>query len=624
MPNQETLGPAERIINTLLGYQDHLYHGRPGVVVPDNTSPVGVRWFPVTHQEEDGKKVVYRLDKVGRRTRKTRLGELWQDNTVRDNRRKVGEYRKPGLFPEVCAWMYRQAAEVYQLDNEFAARWASFAYQQEHRDLKMVLAALMLVQNRKGDPIRENDEVAFYDDDYRDVGEAMVLILSRQNNKDLSPKMLLRIHDLLSLPEIAEINRELGFGRSTRKPFYGRWKKVVNKWLRHREENLPLLEGLVNAGYRKTVMELARRSGYKPLSPKFFEVLRWRQVQAKEGHREIAIDQEMAAAKSWNGLTEAQICQKIMEKKPNYKRLVSLVPKEIGLTRAVVAASVQSGSLSDRDLIILTPTLEDLGLLQDPDVKSRWEQAMKKASDLRASHIAQRVSHQKTREQLEEAADNAVKEAVKEEMENLRIYFMVDISGSMQGAIEQAKVYLEKFLQAFPEDKIHIAVFNTTGKEIKLKSATAAGVRQAFHGIRAGGGTDYGAGVRALQSHQPAADEDVLFFFVGDEGASDFHRAVEQSGLRPTAFGFLKVTGGWPERRFAVQNTASHLQVPCFMVDEETFQDAYALPQTISHLIASTPVNREVGGRTVQRRESLAERILKTDLLDKPIWAQSA
>jgi hypothetical protein len=35
--NQENLGPAERIIQTLISYTDHMNHGRPGVVCKDQT-----------------------------------------------------------------------------------------------------------------------------------------------------------------------------------------------------------------------------------------------------------------------------------------------------------------------------------------------------------------------------------------------------------------------------------------------------------------------------------------------------------------------------------------------------------------------------------------------------------
>ncbi|MBC8221146.1 MAG: VWA domain-containing protein [SAR86 cluster bacterium] len=615
----ENLGPAEKIINTVLNFNDHLYHGRPGVVTTDARATLGVKWAPVTHKEEDGKKIVYRLEKHGAKNTRVRVGELRDDNFVYANNVKVGEYRKPGLFPEAATWLYQQATEVWKLDNEFAAKWASYAYSQDHRDLKAVLAALMLVQSRKGDPIRENDEIVFYDDDHRDVGEAMVLILRRKDNKDFNPKQLLRIHDLLSLPQVAQINRELGFGRSARKPFLGRWNKAVEKWLRYREENLPLLSGLVKAGYRQTVMELARRTGYKPSTQNFFETLRWKQVQSKDGRRSLAIGQEVAKAETWEGLSEVEICEKIVQDKPNYKRIVGLIPKEVGITRAVLAAAIESKCLSKKDLIIQTPTLEQLGLLNDPEVKNLWEQAVRDAEDMRAANIAARVKNKATKEKLEEAADNAVKAAVEEEMKNIRVYFMVDVSGSMTQAIEEAKHYLEKFLQAFPPEQIHVAIFNTIGRVINIKTPTGAGVRQAFIGQRAGGGTDISAGIRALHKFRPKENEDVIFFFVSDQGASDFPKAVRDSGLNPMAFGHIQVGQSY---RHAIENTARTLGIPCFMINKNTFNDVYAVPRTIKNLIMSTPINRDVG-KTITRK-SLVEQIIEHDLLQKPIWAQSA
>ena len=42
----ETLGPAERILQALLTYSDHLYHNRPGMVTEDARTSTGVRWVP--------------------------------------------------------------------------------------------------------------------------------------------------------------------------------------------------------------------------------------------------------------------------------------------------------------------------------------------------------------------------------------------------------------------------------------------------------------------------------------------------------------------------------------------------------------------------------------------------
>lgn len=619
----ENLGPAERILETVLKYSDHAQHNRPGIVVPDAGATIGVKWLPVTHVVEDGDKVVYELRKVGKKTTKVKLGKLKDDGRIKDVNRVIGRYQPAGLFEEVAVWMYRQVAEVWKLDNEFAARWASheFMQPQERRDLKVIMAAFLLVQSRKGDPVLDAGKIAFHDEDFRDVGEAMLLLggKSMGDVKTFSPKLLLRVHDVLMLPGVAAINRELGFGRSARQAFLGRWARAVEKWLLFREENPRLLEGLVKAGFRRTVMELARRVGYKPTTPRFFEVLRWKQVQAQDGRRSIAIGEAVQAAESWEGFSEQQICEAIVRSRPNFKRVVGLLPKGQGLTRAIVAAAIEVGAFSDKDLIIATPTLEELGLLEVQDVRERWERAIKGAEDMRAANIATRVRSLAAQEKLQEAADNAVKSAVAEVIKGLRVYVIVDISGSMSESIVQAKAYIAKFLQAFPLDQLHVSVFNTSGREVQIKHASAAGVENAFRGITAGGGTLHGTGVRALQKYKPLADEDALFIFVGDEEEySTFEGAVRDSGINPVAFGMLKVRECVSS---AVRDTAAKLGIPCFMIEEQTFSDVYAIPRVLRALISATPVGKLRSGTTFAPRVSLVDTILNTRLLVKPTWA---
>lgn len=633
MTATENLGPAERIIQAILTHNDHLYHGRPGIITPDGRATVGVRWQPVTHKVEGDQKVVYRLDKIGKKSTKVRVGTLRQDNKVVDGRAApLAEYRGAGLFPEVATWLYRQVAEVWKLDNEFAAHWASYAFAQEHRDLKVVLAAFMLVQGRKGDPVIDAGKIAFHDADYRDVGEAMMLI-HRKDDKGLNPKLLLRIHDVLRVPAIAQINRELGFGKSARHPFLGRWTTTVEKWLRYREENPRVLEGLVKAGFRTTVMALAQRVRYKPVSPRFFELLRWKQVQAEDGRRTMVIGQAVTAAETWEGLNETAICLKIVETKPDWKRIVGLLPKNVGVTRAIMACAIEHGCLSNKDLIIVTPTLEELGLLDVADVKVRWEKAVKGAEDMRAANIARNVKTTAVKEKLQEAADIAVQKAVEAVTRNMRIYFMVDTSGSMTTAIDYAKEYIAKFLQGFPPDRVHVATFNTMGREITIRHPSAAGVTNAFAGITASGGTDYSAGLRVLQKYKPTVDEDAIFIFVGDEEQhGTFENAVRMSGINPLAFGLLKIianTGaaGWhaaqygTDRNMIVRETARRLGIPCFMIAPESFADPYAIPRTISRLIASTPVDTTAVRATPTARVTLVDQIAKTELLTKPTWA---
>jgi hypothetical protein len=626
---QSNLGPAERIIAASLAFVDHVFHGRPGMVSKDPSSPLGVKWVFVTHKVEKVKdsdqtvKNVYALSKNGTKNVRTLLGVMTDTNQVKDAAgRIVGEYRAPGIFPEVAVYLYRQVAEVWKLDNEFAAHWASYAFTQGHRDFKVVMAAFMLVQSRKGDPVLDAGKVAFFDDDFRDIGEAMMLISTKpvkgvKDKPDLDAKQLVRIHTLLTVPGIADINRELGFGKSARRPFLGRWTSVVTKWLRYREENPKVFAGLISNGFKTTVAKLVKFTGYKPVTPQFFQLLRWKQAQAKDGRRTVAIGLEVKAADSWEGLDEATICQRISKEKQNWKRIVGMVPSSVGLTRAIVASAIEAGAMSDKDLIIATPTLEDLGLLNVQDIRERWERAGKGALDMRAANIATRVKSREVKEALVQVADVALQKAVEVSLKDQRIYVFVDISGSMEGAIEAAKDLLAKFLQAFPLDRLHVAVFNTAGREIKIQHASAAGVTNAFRGIMAGGGTSHSAGIMSLSAHKPKPGEDALFIFVGDEGEhGTFEPMVRYIG-NPSAFGLVKVK----DNGSIVRDTAVRLGIPCFDIDPKVFADPYAIPRMLAALVASTPVGKTAGVVNAAPRVTLVDTIIKTPLLVKPAWA---
>ena len=613
----EALGPAERIISTLLANADHMMHNRPGIVSLRPGVPGGVEWKPVTHKVEDGQIVVYRLDKVGKKTDRARIGVRGEDGQIREGGHVIGRYQAAGLFPEIVAYLYEQVAAVWQMDNEFAARWASYAFAQEHRDLKVVLTAFMLVQNRCGDPIMEDGKLAFHDDDFRAVGEAMCLI-RRKDGKDLNPKLLLRVGEVLALPQVTDINRRLGFGRSMKNPAMGRWPKAVEKWLRHREQNPKMMTGLVKAGFRTTIIGLCQRIGFKPETPAFFQTLRWKQKQAVDGRRQVAIGMDVSAAETWGNMTEGDICQTIVKERPSWKRLTSLIPPQIGVTRAIMAAAIESGGLSDKDMVILTPTLEELGLLDVADIKRRWENALKVAEDQRAANIARNVKGADVAEKLAGAAEKAAQKAVEEVMRGLVLYIVVDKSGSMQGAIAQAKECLTKLLPAFPPDKLFVSVFNTVGSEISIKHRSAAGVEQAFRSHMAGGGTDYASGVIALGGHKPGPNEDAVFIFVGDQGqyGQGFMGAFDRIGFRPVAFGLMKVPG---ENGTIVEDTARNMGIPCFPIDTALFDgDPYVVPRTLRNLIATTPVS--TARAQAYQRESLVETILKTEILQKPIW----
>jgi hypothetical protein len=375
---------------------------------------------------------------------------------------------QPGLHVTAAVGLYRQLLEIYQLNPELLARFASYALlETEWRDLKVAAAALLLVQSKAGLPIKGDDgQVAFHDDDYRLVGEAMILYYQKGSKRMMSPKAVLRVAELLELEAIADLNRKAGFGDvASKKAPLGRWKSAARQWLEVRESNQPLLEGLVKAGYKETIKKMARKAGYQPNSPVFFELLGWRQKQSREGHRTVGLGTlNLKKSERFDGLSEVEICQRIVAERLSYKEAVGRLPKGLGLTPAIMAALLPS--LSDRDLRIMTPTLESLGLLADAEIKERWERAIASATDQRSLNVAKNVRSQALREKLEEAADRAVQAAVSDTIadSDLEVMFLIDKSGSMEGAIEASKEALSRILAGFPPERLHVAAFDTVGR----------------------------------------------------------------------------------------------------------------------------------------------------------------
>jgi hypothetical protein len=451
-------GPAEQLLDLVLSSSAHLWHNRPGV-------DVGGVWRPAPRGTPPTRRIA------------------------------------PGLHVPAAVALYSRLLDIRQLNQELAARFASYAMiETEWRDLKVACAALMLVQPRSGQPFRdEGGSVEFYDDDYRGIGEAMILFYEKKSRRMMTPRGVLRVAQLLETPAIARLNRRAGFASpGGRKPPVGRWPQAAQRWLRTREINTPLLEGLVKAGYKETIKSLARKCGYRPAGPAFFEILGWKQKQSPAGHRRVGLDGlNVQRRERFDGLSEAEICEWIELEKLGYKDVVGRLPKEVGLTPAIMAACIPS--LSDRELRILTPTLESLGLFADDGIRARWEKAVRSATDQRALNVAKNVRTQEIRESLEAAADHAARRAVEEATrdQDVRVMFLIDKSGSMEGAIEQSKEALSRILAGFPLDKVHIATFDTMGTVLRPKAASRAAVQHMLSGIAAGGGTQHSAAVLA-------------------------------------------------------------------------------------------------------------------------------
>lgn len=574
------LGPAEKLLDLVLSSSAHLWHNRPGIEVAGLWQPRPKKGLP---------------------------------------RPKSARDVAPGLHVAAAVRLYEKLLEIYRLNVDLMAHFASYALTQtDWRDLKVACAALMLVQSRSGQPVKEDDgSVAFYDDDLRQLGEAMLLFYEKKSTRMMTPKAVLRVAQLLETPEIAALNRKAGFGDpASKKPPLGRWKRAAQKWLAVRENNPAMLKGLVKAGFKETIKDLSRKAGYKPAAQSYFEILGWKQKQAEGGHRTVGLGKlNIEKQERFDGLSEAEICEAIETQRLSYKDVVGRLPKDLGLTPAIMAAVFPS--LSDRDLRILTPTLEELGLMADPEIRARWEKAIGTATDQRALNIAKNVRSKEIREKLQEAADVAARSAVTEATKDVdvRVMFLIDKSGSMQGAIEQSKEALTKILAGFPLEKLHIATFDTMGTVLTPKAATRAAVQHMLKGINADGGTVHGAGVRAIAGagvvFPPTAR--VVVIVVGDEAGESgdqLARAFRESGFEVSALAMLVSVAGHGARGNTVRTCATFMRVPFSEVNVSAFDDPYQVTRVLKAFL-DAPV--AVGAAPQQ---GWVERVMKTKLLE--------
>ncbi len=573
---REQMGPAEQLLDLVLNSSAHLWHNRPG-------RDVNGTWKP-----------------------------------AKGRAASQGTAVAPGLHVPAAEELYGRLLDIFGLNTDLMAHFASYALKEtDWRDLKVATAALMLVQPHSGQPIKDDDgTVAFHDDDLRGIGEAMVLQYERKSARMMTPKAVLRVAELLETPSIAEMNRAAGFADPAgNKAPLGRWPKAATKWLAYREANPPLLEGLVRAGYKETIKNIARKVGYKPQNERFFAVLGWKQKQAAEGHRTLGLEGlELEKRERFDDLSEAEICETIVTQRLSYKDAVGRLPPDIGLTPAIMVALLPS--LSDRDLRQLTPTLEELGLMADREIRDAWEKAIESATDQRGLNIAKNVRSKELKEQLEASADhaarNAVAEATKEQ--DVHVMFLIDTSGSMQGAVEKSVEALSRILAGFPLDRLHVASFDTMGTVHVPKAASGAAVKHMLARVQAGGGTLHESAVYAFQRAGVTIPEGskLLVIVVGDEAGESGQRLAAAFRLASYPVSAMAmILNVVYSRGETVRDAAATLGVPFSTVTVEQFDDPYQVPRVLKTLLEA-PV--AIAGSHVQ--SNWVEKVMSTPLLE--------
>lgn len=210
------------------------------------------------------------------------------------------------------------------------------------------------------------------------------------------------------------------------------------------------------------------------------------------------------------------------------------------------------------------------------------------------------------------AVTKAIAEATKEA--DIRIFFLIDKSGSMEGAIDKSKEALCKILQGFDPMKLHAACFDTMGTVLVPKSYSEAGIVHMLSSIKASGGTSHGSAVAAIKAKgiEIPDSADLIVFVVGDESGetgSQFAESFIRYGYKPSAFAHIVNVSGGYGRGSTVRDAAHALNSPYTEVNIDQFSDVYQIQRTLTAILSAAPL---------KTKESLVEKIMRTELLRKP------
>ena len=353
---------------------------------------------------------------------------IWSKNKLQEDR----------LMPALTALIPLTVKDPYFL----AHLTAYLATHSKSKDLKVVTAYVATLSTADGTPFSPGS--SYLKPNLREVGIAALLLLD--------PKLALRVR------AIAERKYGIPGYMNESRHCPSLLRTALKRYLEYRENNLPMMQGAVRSGMRGIIKHLYRSLHLTPPTA-IAELLRWKQ---KDGR--ITLTQKVSL---FEGKSEAEIAACIQAQHLPYLHVLGeLAHIHQRITPAIAVALLEQ--MTGNQAIILRKTLEDAGILTDPEVLTLYEEKVSSATTAldRSETLARRASDT-VRKVLQVAKSVQRKEASR----GLgKIYLHIDFSGSMTGAIEFAKdrgAILAECVE-HPQEQFRWGLFGSTGLELPL------------------------------------------------------------------------------------------------------------------------------------------------------------
>jgi len=471
-------------------------------------------------------------------------------------------------------------SELAEKDPLFLAHFTSYAMRKlDSKDLKVVAAF--------ASSLSDADGTAFsVESNYRKPNWRLVAQAALQQ---LDPKLVLRVVRLA--------NRKQKFGSKGEATHFSKHlRTALKRYLRFREVNPKVLEGVKRVGLSKTYKTLYRIARLAP-SAEACKVLGWKQ---KEGYPGAGVEIKKNEL-SLEGLTDLQIAEKIRAERLPPTRVLGALPGKIS---PVVAAAILEQSTGDQ-AIILTDMFEEQGLLKNKEVQKLYRRKI-----LSSKNALDRVDRIKSELSADTEAmlKTARAEKRKDDVGDVgKLFLHIDISGSMQNAIALASdrgATLAEFVKN-PQENFHWGVFNDSGRILqKPNTFEKDAFKACLYGVRAGGGTNCLALYK--QARAFGCDTDI---YITDQGHTygDFGTVLDQytrSGIALPKLVVIVDVNSW--KNGPMKEAFERRSVPVVMLTPKELAESALVSQAVKVALK---------GQT-----AIIEEILNESLLDLPKW----
>ena len=489
---------------------------------------------------------------------------LWSKNKLQEDKMTV---------------ILKNFSELAEKDPLFLAHMTSYTFRKlDSKDLKVVSAFMNSLSDADGTPFSPGSE--YKKPNWRIISQAAFI--------ELDPKLALRVLKLA--------NKKMSLGtKASGTHFSKHLKTAAKKYLRYRESNPRILEGIKKAGLGNTLKSIYRIARIAP-SPEACQILRWKQ---KPGFPGAGVEIQKSKF-DFTGMTDLQIAEKIRTEKFKPQAVLGALPDKLS---PVVAAAILEQCSGDQ-AVVLTSMFEEQGLLKHKEVKKLYEDKIKTAKQ-----ALDRVERIKT--ELDEATSAMLKESKasvrKEQVGNIgKVYVHIDISGSMQQSLEIAKnksAIIAECVQN-PSENFHWGLFNGQAYELKKPEKFVQDAFKAIlYGVNPGGSTNCLALWK--RARELGCDTD---FFITDGQHTDGNALATLQMAKSQGLPFPKtvVIVKCGTYHSVLEEAFKAVGIPVSVIDEKQLSESALVTQAIRTAVVGAV--------------AMVDEILNTPLLTLPKW----